>query len=391
MAIYRKRQIAFLSTYPPRECGLATFTQDLTNELDKIKLLSESRIVSISLGAHDYDKKVIFDIKQDDLDTYLAAAKKINQSKIDLLCIQHEYGIFGGYYGDYLVDLLEKIDVPVITTLHTVLPSPNSRQVFIMNKLSEKSAKLVTMAKNSMNTLIKTYGIDSKKILVIPHGVPFKILPTREKLKAKHGYEGKKIISTFGLISPGKGLEYGIEAISKIVKENKNILYLILGQTHPVVKRQFGEVYRESLQRMVDTLGLSDNIKFIDKYLQKDELLEYLKLSDIYMTPYLSKDQAVSGTLAYAVGYGKAIVSTPYNYAVEMLENGRGLLASFKDSNSLAECLGKILSDPALQKEFESKTKAYGKSMMWKNVASNYAKTFIDVIENSNIFEMEAK
>ncbi len=391
MAIYRKRQIAFLSTYPPRECGLATFTQDLTNELDKIKLLSESKIVSISSGEHDYDKKVIFDIKQDDLDTYLAAAKKINQSKIDLLCIQHEYGIFGGYCGDYLVDLLEKIDVPVITTLHTVLPNPNSRQVFIMNKLSEKSAKLVTMAKNSMNTLMRTYSIDSKKILVIPHGVPFKILPTREKLKAKHGYECKKIISTFGLISPGKGLEYGIEAISKIVKENKNILYLILGQTHPVVKRQFGEVYRESLQSMVDKFGLSDNIKFIDKYLQKDELLEYLKLSDVYMTPYLGKDQAVSGTLAYAVGYGKAIVSTPYNYAVEMLENGRGLLASFKNSNSLAECLGKILSDPALQKEFESETKAYGKSMMWKNVASNYAKTFIDVIENCNIFEMEAK
>jgi len=387
MAINRKRQIAFLSTYPPRECGLATFTQDLTNELDKIKLLNESKIVSISLGEHSYDNKVLFDIKQDDLDSYLAAAKKINESKIDLLCIQHEYGIFGGYCGDYLIEFMDKIEIPIVTTLHTVLPSPNSKQKFVMSKIGEKSSKVITMAKNSINTLIKTYSMDGKKIQVIHHGVPFKVMTSKNNLKVRHGYNEKKVISTFGLISPGKGLEYGIEAISKVVNDFENILYLILGQTHPVVKKQFGESYRESLQKMVNDLGLHDNVKFIDKYLDKDELLAYLKLSDIYMTPYLSKDQTVSGTLAYAVGYGKAIVSTPYNYATEMLQNNRGLLAEFKDSESLSECLRTILSNPALQKEFETNTKAFGKTMMWKNVASDYAKTFIDIIENKTSFE----
>lgn len=391
MAIYRKRQIAFLSTYPPRECGLATFTQDLTNELDKIKLLNEIKIISISLTSYNYDKKVIFDIKQDNRESYLEAASRLNESKIDLLCIQHEYGIFGGNWGDYLLNLLEKVEIPVVTTLHTVLPNPTPIQRLIINRLGEKSTRVVTMAKNSINNLIRVYGIDAKKIQVIPHGVPFKIMPSRDSLKIKYGYEGKRVISTFGLISPGKGLEYGIEAIAKIAADFDDIIYLILGQTHPVVKRLYGEVYRENLQEMVVKLGLKDRIQFIDKYLHKDELLEYLKLSDIYMTPYLSKDQTVSGTLAYAVGYGKAIVSTPYSYANEMLENDRGLLADFHNSTSLAECLSTILSSPQLQKEFESKTKAYGRLMMWKNVASNYARTFIDIIESNKISEKEAK
>ncbi len=390
MAVNRKRQVAFLSTYPPRECGLATFTQDLVSELDKIKLLNETKVVSISLGNHDYEKNVVFDIRQDNLDSYLEAAKKINESKIDLLCIQHEYGIFGGDWGDYVLELMNKVNIPVVTTLHTVLPAPNSRQKYILAKVGEKSAKMITMAKNSINSLIKTYGIDANKIQVIPHGVPFRILPSREKLKIRYGCQDRKVISTFGLISPGKGLEYGIEAVAKVVERLDNILYLILGQTHPIVKRQSGEVYRQSLQDMVNQLGLHNNIKFIDKYLQKDELLEYLKMSDIYMTPYLSKDQTVSGTLAYAVGYGKAIVSTPYNYATEMLQNGRGLLADFRNSDSLAECLEVILSNPVLQKEFESKTKTFGRSMMWKNVASNYAKTFIDIINSNKLMVKNA-
>lgn len=382
MVINRKRQVAFLSTYPPRECGLATFTQDLTNELDKIKLLNESKIISISIENHTYDKKVIFDIKQDELDTYLAAAKVINESKIDLLCIQHEYGIFGGNYGDYLIDLIDKIEIPIVTTLHTVVPQPNIHQKYIINKLSEKSSKIITMARNTIDILKNVYGLEGKNIQVIPHGVPYKILPPREKLKIKYGYKDKIIISTFGLISPGKGLEYGIEAVSKIIKDFKNVIYLILGQTHPVVKKHYGEVYRQKLQNMVNELGLSQHVKFIDKYLEKDELLEYLKLTDIYMTPYIGKDQAVSGTLAYAVGYGKAIVSTPYLYAQELLENGRGLLADFKDADSLAECLSTILENPQLQKQLETRTKAYGRSMIWKNVATAYAKTFIDIIEN---------
>ncbi|MGE5329432.1 MAG: glycosyltransferase family 4 protein [Deltaproteobacteria bacterium] len=390
MATYRKRQIGFLSTYPPRECGLATFTSNLTAELDKIQLLNETKIISISMKEHKYDKNVIFDIQQDDLDSYLAAAKAIKDSKIDLLSIQHEFGIYGGYCGDFLVDFLSKIEIPVVSTMHTVIPEPNSRQRFIINRLGEKSSKIVTMAKNTINTLVNTYGVDQNKIIFIPHGVPFRILPSRDKLKAKYGLGGKQIISTFGLISPGKGLENGIEAMARIKNKFNDAIYLILGQTHPVVKKQMGEVYRESLQAMVQKFGLENNVLFVDKYLNIDELLEYLKLSDIYMTPYLGKDQAVSGTLAYAVGYGKAIVSTPYIYAQEVLDNGRGLLAEFKNPDSLAECIEKILSNPIVQEELEYKTKTYGKNMMWKNVASSYTKTFIDIIESGKMLVKDA-
>ncbi|MGE5474959.1 MAG: glycosyltransferase family 4 protein [Ignavibacteriales bacterium] len=390
MAIFRKRQIGFLSTYPPRECGLATFTSNLTSELDKVQFLNEIKVVSISIKEHQYDKNIIYDIQQEDLDSYLAAAKAIKDSKIELLCIQHEFGIFGGYCGDFLIDFLNKIEIPIVTTMHTVIPEPNSRQLYIINKLAEKSSKIVIMAKNSINILVNTYGVDQNKITYIPHGVPYKILPSREKLKEMNGFKGKRIVSTFGLISPGKGLENGIEAMAKITDKFDDVIYLILGQTHPVVRKQMGEVYRENLQEMVHKMGLDNRVIFVDKYLDINDLLAYLKLSDIYMTPYLGKDQAVSGTLAYAVGYGKAIISTPYSYAREVLDNGRGLLAEFKNPNSLAECMDKILSNPLLQKELELKTKAYGKNMMWKNVASSYAKTFLDIIELEKILVQNA-
>ena len=390
MAIYSNRQIGFLSTFPPRECGLATFTSNLTAEFDMLQLLNETKIISISMKQHNYDKNVIFDIQQDDLDSYLEAAKVIKDSNIDLLCIQHEYGIYGGYCGDFLIDFISKIEIPIVSTLHTVIPEPNSRQLYITNKLAEKSSKIVTMAKKTISTLVDTYRVDQNKITFIPHGVPFRILPTRDHLKEKYGFKGKRIISTFGLISPGKGLENGIQAMAQIKDNFDDVIYLILGQTHPVVKKQMGEVYRESLQAMVHKLGLKDKVLFVDKFLEIDELLEYLKLSDIYMTPYLGKDQAVSGTLAYAVGYGKAIISTPYTYAQEVLDDGRGLLAEFKNPDSLAECMKKILSNPILQQELENKTESYGKNMMWKNVASSYAKTFIDVIESEKMLEKEA-
>lgn len=390
MAIYRKRQIGFLSTYPPRECGLATFTSNLTSELDKIQFLNETKIISISIKEHIYDKNVIYDIQQEDLDSYLAAAKAIKDSKLDLLCIQHEYGIFGGYCGDFLIDLSNKIEIPIVTTMHTVIPEPNSRQLYIISKLAEKSSKIVTMAKNTIGILVNVYGVDQNKISYIPHGVPFRILPSREKLKEKYGFQGKRIISTFGLISPGKGLENGIEAMAKIKDKFDDVIYLILGQTHPVVKKQMGEIYRDKLQAMVHNEGLDNRVIFVDKYLDINELLAYLKLSDIYMTPYLGKDQAVSGTLAYAIGYGKAVISTPYSYAREVLGNGRGLLAEFKNPDSLAECINAILSDPTLQKELELRTKAYGKNMLWKNVASNYAKTFLDIIESEKMLVQNA-
>jgi len=385
MAQIKKRNVAFLSTYPSRECGLATFTQDLARELDKIKLLNRPRVIAVSDKEYDYSGRVMLELQQHDRNSYITTAEAINTSDIDLLVIEHEYGIFGGESGEYILDFAEKLQIPFITTLHTVLPSPTPKQKEILKKLGAMSAGIVTMARNTKPVLQKVYGIDPSKMEVIHHGVPFRVLESRYKLKEKHGLSGRTVVSTFGLLSPGKGLEYGIEAIAEVARHHKDIIYLILGQTHPIVKKQFGEAYREELMEKVDSLGIRDHVRFVNKYLTKDEIINYLQLSDIYMTPYLGKDQAVSGTLAYAVGYGRVIVSTPYSYAREMLAEGRGLLAEFRDAGSLAGCIMYVIENPEAKEEMERKTLKLGRTMMWGNVAADYARLFIDTLDKMKL------
>jgi len=375
--------IAFLSTYPPRECGLATFTQDLVRELDRVASLNRPKVIAVSDNDYNYGSRVVMELRQRDRESYIKTAKAINDSSIELLVIEHEYGIFGGEAGEYILDIANNLNIPIITTLHTVLSCPSEKQREILRALGEKSEKIVTMAKNSKELLESVYGIASDKIEVIHHGVPHRVLEPREKLKEKNGLSGRFVISTFGLLSPGKGLEYGIEAIARVVKEYKNVVYLILGQTHPCVKRESGEVYREKLMEMVDKLGIKEHVRFVDKYLTKDEIIQYLQLSDIYMTPYLGKEQAVSGTLAYAVGCGRVIVSTPYSYAKEMLSEGRGLLAEFGDPDSLAREIIYVMENPEAKREMEEKTLSVGRTMTWENVANHYAKLFTNTLEKS--------
>jgi len=385
MVSNRIRNVAFLSTYPPRACGLATFTQDLVRELDKVGLLSKPRVIAVSDDRYTYSDRVIMELRQHERDSYVSTADTINHSDIELLVIEHEYGIFGGKSGEYILDLIDRLQIPFITTLHTVLPKPTWKQKEILKKLGEKSARIVTMASNTVPILEKVYHIDPSKVEVIHHGVPYRIVPTREKLKEKHGLAGRSIVSTFGLISPGKGLEYGIEAIAEVAKTHKDILYLILGQTHPCIRKKSGETYREKLMKLVEKYGLQEHVRFVDKYLTKDEIIHYLQMSDIYMTPYLGKDQAVSGTLAYAVGYGRVIVSTPYSYAKEMLAEGRGLLAEFRDADSLARQIRYVLDHPDEKKEMEQKTLNLGRTMMWPNVANQYTSLIIDTIEKEKM------
>lgn len=364
-ALNRMRKIAFLSTYPPRECGLATFTQDLVNAMATVVPLIKPVVIAVNNSDYYYDDKVVMEIRQHDRTSYLETARKINASDIELVIIEHEYGIFGGECGEYILDLVENLQVPVITTLHTVLPNPSEKQLAILRVLGQKSTRLVTMARNTLEILENIYGIDRGKVEVIHHGVPFRNMEPREKLKEKHGYKDHHVISTFGLISPGKGLEYGIEAIAKVVQDYKNVIYLILGKTHPCVKQQSGEQYRQQLTEMVKRLGIEEHVKFVDKYLTKEEIIYYLQLSDIYLTPYLGKDQAVSGTLAYAVGYGRVVVSTPYSYAKEMLGGGRGLLADFRDADSLAKCIKYVIANPDKKQEMEKRTLLLGRTMTW--------------------------
>lgn len=379
--------IAFLSTYPPRECGLATFTQDLITAIDNMGVIDTGIIAVNGMENYAYDSKVIAEIGQHERGDYLKAAKELNASNIDLLVIEHEYGIFGGDHGEYILDLINNIEIPVVTTLHTILLEPDLKQRSIINALGKKSAKIVTMAKNTQHLLQSVYGVDPNKIEVIHHGVPKRLIQSRESLKKKFGYENKQIISTFGLIGPGKGIEHGIEAISKVVKNNKDILYLILGQTHPALKEE-GQLYRNKLEELVDKLELGENVIFINKYLSKDEIIQYLQLSDIYMTPYMGKDQAVSGTMAYAVGYGKVIVSTPYLYAKEMLSEGRGMLAEFNNPDSIADCIKYIIQNPDKKAKMERNIIKVGRTMFWDKVAKRYIEVFINIIKSTPEIEV---
>lgn len=386
------RNIAFLSTFPPRECGIATFTEDLITNIDRLRGIKTHVIAINNSEDYSYDNKVMTTIRQNEKSDYIELAKKLNTSDIDLLVIEHEYGIYGGDHGDYILELINKLEIPIVTTLHTILSEPDPKQRLIINELGKKSEKIITMAQNTKLILQSIYGVDPRKIEVVHHGVPKKPFESRDILKKKFRYENRQIISTFGLIGPGKGIEHGIEAIAKVISsssdndsnsnDNKDVLYLILGQTHPALKEE-GTAYRTKLEQLVSKLDLSRNVKFVNKYLTKDEIIEYLQLSDIYMTPYLAKDQAVSGTLAYAVGYGKAIVSTPYLYAKEMLSEGNGLLAEFSNPESLAVCIKNILDNPFEKAKMERNTLKTGRTMYWDRIAQQYTEVFLNIITSN--------
>lgn len=345
------------------------------HELEKTGRV-RAAVAAVSDSEYEYPPQVRFTIEQQDENAYAEAAEKINRSGFDVLMVEHEYGIFGGKWGKYLLKLTEKLELPFFVTLHTVLPEPNDKQREIMSGLASGCRKIITMASNTVEILQNVYGIDRSKIEMIHHGVPEFPAAERDTLKKELGLTGRFIVSTFGLISPGKGLEYGIEAAARVAKKHPEILYLILGRTHPVVARKDGEKYREKLERTVKNFGIEDKVRFVNRYLDIEEIIRYLQLSDVYMTPYLGKDQAVSGTLAYAAGYGRVIVSTPYLYAQEMLADGRGLLADFRSPGSLAERIEEVMEHPEQQEEMEKRTQELGKTMYWGQVAERYLSVF---------------
>ncbi|NQX58058.1 glycosyltransferase family 4 protein [Paenibacillus qinlingensis] len=375
------RNIVFLGTSLPRECGIATFTQDLLDELKHIKGFNKPRIIAINNNeTYDYDDQVMKEIGQHQLSDYIETADYLSTSDVDLLVIQHEFGIYGGESGEYLIPFVEKLTIPFVVIFHTVLTKPSAKQLHIMNRVAELSVKVVTMAQSTVTDLISIYGVDAAKIAFIHHGVPHVQTGSRAELKEQYGFAGRKILSTFGFLSPGKGIEYSIEAMRGVVKQHSDSLYIVWGKTHPVVKQETGEVYRQKLMDLVEEFDLTHNVRFVDKLLTQDEVIQSLVMSDIYMTPYLGKDQAVSGTLAYGVGYGRVIVSTPYRYAEEMLADGRGLLANFRDSASLEACILQVLNDPSKIVEMENRTLELGRTMLWNEIAKTYAAIFLEKI-----------
>jgi len=373
----RTLKALFVSTYPPQACGIATFTRDLTATIKKEIGWITPRVAAIDLTDDDdieYGQDVVYRIDHVHTNAYATFAEKVNRSGYDVVCVQHEFGIFSGAWGKNIVDFYAACRKPIVTTLHTVMPRCPELPRKITRAIVGKSFACVVMAKMGVDILRSDYGIQFANLKVIPHGVP-SFTPLGEfAAKRLLGLQNREVISSFGLLSRGKGMEYMIAAMPEIVKKRPNAVCCILGQTHPIVKKHDGESYREELRRTALALGVQDHVRFVDKFLSDDELAAYLEATDVYVTPYVGADQITSGTMARAVFFGKAVVSTPFLYAAELLSDGRGRLAAFRSSAALAREVTAVLSHSSLKAEMEARTRAYGRGMSWDVTAAKYAK-----------------
>ena len=378
LALATVPRVLLLGSYPPRECGIATFTHDVVTSFNTA-FGTNCEVVAIDEPGGEgrrYPSNVVARLSEQDRFSYRETANFINNHPSEILNIQHEYGLFGGERGEWLVDLLDAVEKPIVITLHTVLPEPDENMLNVTRRLCQRASKVVSLSGTGKHLLETVYGINPERLKLIHHGVPDVPFQSTDAAKASFGIGQRMVISTFGLINRGKGLEFAIEAMRDVVKRHPDALYLILGETHPVVRRQEGESYRESLQAMVRDFGLQNNVQLIDKYLDFDELVSYLAATDIYLTPYLNPVQIVSGTLAYAVGCGKAVVSTPYLYAEELLAHNRGFLCAFRDAESIAGRLNLLLDDPSLRRSTERRAYRFGRQMTWPHVAEEYGRLF---------------
>jgi glycosyltransferase involved in cell wall biosynthesis len=378
------KEVAYVSTYPPRKCGIATFTADLVNSISLLNKLKSQKVISID-GRRLF-KPVYGDVQhkigRDFVEDYALMADILNHSSVNVVNVQHEFGIFGGESGEYICTFLDKLKRPVSTTLHTVLPNFEHKAKEVFNRIVKKSAAIVVLNETT-RSLVKQYGVPKEKVKLIPHGCPDVPLVPSAKVKPVLGLKNKIVLSTFGLLSKGKGIEYAIEALPEIIKREPRIVYYVLGVTHPQVKKTDGEAYRNMLMRMAKNLGLRGHVKFLNRFLSKPELTTYLQATDVYITPYLSPNQVSSGALSYALAAGKAVVSTPYLHAKEALGEGRGVFCDFKNSASLAEKVIEIIENKPLRKSLEQKTYRYSRQFTWPLVAKKYLNLFDELTRQS--------
>jgi len=373
----RRPRVFFVGSYPPRECGIATFTEDIRGACDLL-IGQPSDVIAVSDEGrkYEYPACVVSEIRRDDRQSYLAAARLANDHPADVVNIQHEYGLFGGERGDYLLDFLAELRKPVVVTLHTTLPKPDERMRFVTRELCNRSDAVIVLAYAGRRILEEHYNIDPRKIDVILHGVPDVPLRRSYHFKRRLGLGKHTILSTFGLLSRGKGIEYVLDALPKIFSRHPDAVYLLLGETHPEVKRREGETYRESLWARVEELGLRGRVHFVDHYMHDEEVVDYLQATDIYVSPSLDPNQIVSGTLSYAVACGRVVVATSSTYAAELLADGRGITIPFKDSASVASAVNSVLDDAQLRSSIETTAYRFGRSMTWARVAKLYEHAF---------------
>jgi len=364
-------RLALIGNFLPRKCGLATFTTDVFNAMrDRFPDVTvDVYAMDDHPGRYDYPPEVTRAIAQDDRISYSEAARAIEASGAQAIWVQHEYGIYGGPAGDYLLGLLDRTSLPVVTTLHTVLENPSADERRVMEALLRRSARVIVMAERGREILKRVYAANSRQVAMIPHGVPDRELVDPDTLKERFGWQGREVVLTFGLLAPNKGLETIICALPRLAERHPDLLYVVLGATHPNLVAHEGEAYRDRLKGLAEELGVSRNVEFIDEFVEHHALIDYLQAADIYATPYLNPAQITSGTLSYAVGVGKAVVSTPYVHATEILADGHGVLVPFKDSSGFAREIDQLLTSRRDRDRLSERAYARGRTMIWPRLA----------------------
>jgi glycosyltransferase involved in cell wall biosynthesis len=368
-------RIAFASTYPPRHCGIATFTRDLSQAMDNREIVALTPPDQIG----SYPSEVHHRVRRDEPQDYLSVARALDRCRVDAVSIQHEYGIWGGEDGESVIDFVNALRLPTVTTLHTVLRNPSPHQRRILVDLVQSTDATVVMSRAASALLSEAYGIDSSRIDVIPHGVPEFPLVDPQTIKPTLDLGGKDVILSFGLLGPGKGYESAIAAMPAVVAANPNARYVILGATHPELLRREGEAYRQSLIGRVAALGLAKHILFVNRFVGRQELGRWLEAADVFVTPYPNLEQIVSGTLSYAMSAGKAIVSTPYAYAAELLAGGRGVLVEPGSSAALSAAFIDLLGDPERRAAVGLRAYEHSRGMIWSEVGAQYQRVFARV------------
>lgn len=365
-----------LGNHLPRHCGIATFTTHIADALAEELPGADGFVLAVNDAGrrHAYPSRVRFEIKESDLASYRRAADYLNVNRVDVLSVQHEYGIFGGKAGAHLLTLLGELRMPIVTTLHTILSEPNDSQRAVMDELARVSDRLIVMSETGADLLKRVHGIPASQIDLIPHGIPQ--VPAVGRSKELLGVAGKTVILTFGLLSPDKGIEHVIDALPAILAVHPETVYIVLGATHPHIIERDGEAYRLMLEARAQALGVGGSMIFHNRFVSQDELVEFLSATDIYITPYLNPEQITSGTLAYAVGAGKAVISTPYIYARELLAGGRGVLVPWRDSDAIAHEVIALVSDDEKREAMCERAAEHGLSMSWPAVARQYAQSF---------------
>ncbi|MGB9491269.1 MAG: glycosyltransferase family 4 protein [Terriglobales bacterium] len=371
-------RIAVVGNYLPRQCGIATFTTDLcdaiSTECGAAKLFAVP--INDTESGYAYPERVRLALAQDDVSSYEQAADFLNFTNFDLVCLQHEYGIFGGAAGGHILAFLRRLKMPVITTLHTVLLEPNPDQRRVMEEIAALSDRLIVMSTLSSQFLQEIFKVPGRKIDMVPHGVPDMPFLDPNFYKDRFDVEGKAVLVTFGLLSPNKGIENVIQALPYILSKHKNVVYIVAGATHPHILRREGDHYREHLQSLAREIGVESNVIFHNRFASPAEMAEFISAADIYITPYRYEEQVVSGTLAYALGAGKAIISTPYWHAIELLDDGRGALVPFQNPEAIARKTVELLDTPAIRHAMRKRAYLYSRDMVWKKVAQGYMESF---------------